>query len=209
MLTLKPATPQQHSNPSKVYTTIFNLPNCLSMGRLLLIPLLYFVFSCSESTQAIKFYSCLIFSLAMFTDFLDGYIARKMGQITFLGKVLDPMADKLMVTSALLLLMGQGLVAVWLVIILIGRELVINTLRSIAMEQGMHISSSGLGKSKTMVQSFAIALLLLGELTLLKTYNLNASDFGLALLYIATALSLLSAGEYFYLFAKNLKNTAA
>ena len=179
------------------------------MGRLLLIPLLYFVFSCSEPTKAIKFYSCLIFSLAMFTDFLDGYIARKMGQITFLGKVLDPMADKLMVTTALLLLIGQNLVAVWLVIILIGRELIINTLRSIAMEQGMHISSSGLGKSKTMLQSFAIAFLFLGELTLLKTYRLNASDLGLALLYIATALSILSAGEYFYLFAKNIKNTAA
>ncbi|HMQ10132.1 MAG TPA: CDP-diacylglycerol--glycerol-3-phosphate 3-phosphatidyltransferase [Oligoflexia bacterium] len=201
--------PQQHYNPSKVHRTIFNLPNCLSMGRLLLIPLLYFIFSCYESAEAIKFYSCLIFSLAMFTDFLDGYIARKTGQITFFGKVLDPMADKLMVTSALLLLMGQNMVAVWLVIILIGRELVINALRSIAMEQGMHISSSGLGKSKTMVQSFAIAFLLLGELTLLKKYNISASDLGLGLLYIATALSILSAGEYFYLFAKNIKNTAA
>ncbi|MCI5072013.1 CDP-diacylglycerol--glycerol-3-phosphate 3-phosphatidyltransferase [bacterium] len=205
---MKPATPQQTYSLSKTHNKVLTLPNCLSMGRLLLIPLLYFVFSYLETHQSIKFYSCLIFSLAMFTDFLDGYIARKTGQITFLGKVLDPMADKLMVTSALLLLMGQDLVMVWLVIVLIGRELIINTLRSIAMQRGVQILSSGLGKSKTMVQSFAIALLLLGKVILLKQYNILASELGLVLLYIATGLSVFSAGEYFYLFVKNTKNTA-
>ena len=135
-----------------------NLPNKLTLLRICLIP----VFVIVMLSQMNNFFliSCIIFILASITDFLDGRIARKHNLVTDFGKFMDPLADKLLVLSALICMIEYNLVAGWMVIIIVARELTVSILRAIAADNGKVIAASGGGKIKTTSQMIAIILLI-------------------------------------------------
>lgn len=136
-----------------------NLPNLLTLGRIACIPLLVVLLLFEGRSSS--FFAALIFSLAAITDWLDGYLARKWEVVTVLGKFLDPLADKLIVMAALIMLIPHGRVPAWAVFVLLAREMVITGLRSIASSEGIVIAASNLGKYKTILQMVAIIALLL------------------------------------------------
>ena len=140
-----------------------------------------------------------VFLLASATDLLDGYMARKMDQITRLGKLLDPIADKLLVVSAVILLVASGPVPSILAILLIGREITITGLRAIAADYGVLISAEGLGKLKTFLQVVALTLLILDPVIL------DAHAVGLGILWLAVVMGLISGVQYFIRFAEGVR----
>jgi len=173
-----------------------NLPNGLTLIRIFLVPLLVTVLL----TRYDMLIAVLIFLAASVTDLLDGYFARKRGQVTTLGVLLDPLADKLLISSAFISLVqlrgldGKPIVAAWMVVIIIGREFAVSGLRSIASAQGFTIEASELGKIKMAAQVAAITLLILGA-----KYALF-QGVGLIALYVVVLFALLSAVDYFRTF---------
>lgn len=145
--------------PSKLREEFFNLPNTLTMGRIVAIPLVL-VFVYYES-RINSFIAACLFGAASVTDFLDGWLARRKGLITVLGKFLDPLADKLLVTSTLVMLIPLGRIPAWVVVLLLTRELTITGLRSIAVSEGVVIAASQGGKWKTAFQLTGILGLLI------------------------------------------------
>jgi CDP-diacylglycerol--glycerol-3-phosphate 3-phosphatidyltransferase len=141
-----------------------------------------------------------VFIVASLTDWFDGYLARTRQQITTLGQLLDPIADKLLISAALISLVELDLAPAWMVVIIIGRELAISGLRPIAADQGIEIPSSSLGKYKTTVQMLTIILLILGP-AYLGDY-LFIGEIGL---WLVVVLSLISAAQYFFGFWKRLR----
>lgn len=175
---------------------IWNFPNYLTIFRIALIPLL--VFLLLSPTKLFSFLAALIFSVASITDWLDGYIARKMGIVTTLGKFLDPIADKLLIASSLIMLASLGRIPAWMVVIIVGREIAVTGLRSIASSEGIVIAASELGKGKTIFQISALIGLLLH-------YPYIGIDFhytGMTLLWVALAMTAWSGFDYFYKFVK-------
>lgn len=168
-----------------------NLPTKITVFRLLLIPVFVAVYYLAGSLATVL--SALIFILASFTDFLDGYLARKRNEITNLGAFLDPVADKVLVIAALILLTAEGVIPTWSVLLIISRETLINGFRLIAVEQGIVISASYLGKLKTVTQLFSLILLLFAPL---HPWLLAA---GLILYWLAVAATVISGIEYIYL----------
>lgn len=140
-------------------TSIWNLPNILTLGRIAAIPLLV-ILLLSPSRNA-GFWAAVLFSVASLTDWLDGYLARKMNIQTILGTFLDPMADKLIVLAALIMMIPHNRIPAWMVVIILSREILITGLRSIASQEGIVIAASDLGKFKTIFQLVAIIGLLL------------------------------------------------
>ncbi len=142
-----------------------NLPNSLTLTRIFLIPLLVVVLLTEFEGQLVlgipkELVGAVIVGLAALTDLLDGYLARRRQQVTMLGQLMDPLADKLLVTAALVSLVQMGLAAAWVVAIILGRELGVTVLRSIAYSRGLTIAASPLGKFKMASQVVAIILLL-------------------------------------------------
>lgn len=137
-----------------------NLPNFLTLIRILMVPVLVVILM----TRVTRFevIGVLVFWAASLTDLLDGYLARKYGQITILGKLLDPLADKLLVTGALLSLVELDLAPAWMVFIILAREMAITGLRGIASEEGLTMAADRLGKWKLGAQIAAISCLILG-----------------------------------------------
>lgn len=166
-----------------------NLPNKITIFRLLLIPLFVALFFVGNNGYI---WSGIIFILASFTDFLDGYLARKNNEQTNLGAFLDPVADKVLVFAALILLAESGIIPSWSVILIIGRETLINGFRLIAIEKGIVISASYLGKLKTVTQMISIILLLFAP-----AYGV-IEGIGLVVYWIAVAATLISGVEYVY-----------
>jgi len=140
---------------------IINLPNYLTITRIFLVPVLVVVLLTKFPEKEIIGGS--IFLLASITDLLDGYIARRRKQITRLGTLLDPIADKLLISAAFISLVELRLVPAWMVVIVLGREITVMGLRSIASSQGFSIPSSSLGKFKMLSQVVVIMILILGE----------------------------------------------
>ena len=138
---------------------LLNLPNILTLGRIAAIPVL--VLLLFSETRSAGFWAALVFSAAAITDWLDGWFARRWGIVTVLGKFLDPLADKLIVMAALIMLIPLGRVPAWAVFIILAREMIITGLRSIASSEGIVIAASDLGKFKTIFQMVAIVGLLL------------------------------------------------
>lgn len=138
-----------------------NIPNKLTLLRVLLVPV--FCVFVSLSAYPMQLFAFAIFVLASLTDLLDGYLARKHNQITDLGKLMDPIADKLLVMAALVCLTAQGRVHFVLVLILLGREFVISGVRLMAASRGKLIAADNIGKLKTVFQLVGILLLLLGD----------------------------------------------
>ncbi|MGM9532069.1 CDP-diacylglycerol--glycerol-3-phosphate 3-phosphatidyltransferase [Intestinibacter sp.] len=169
-----------------------NLPNKLTLLRICLIP----VFVILMLSQINNFFliACIVFMVASITDFLDGRIARKYNLVTDFGKFMDPLADKLLVLSALICMIDYDLVAGWMVIIIVARELTVSILRAIAADNGKVIAASGGGKIKTTSQMIAIIFLLIGA---------NFSNdiillIGTVAMYIATIFTLYSGIDYLY-----------
>lgn len=169
-----------------------NLPNKLTLFRILLIPVFILVMLFDIPNKFLI--ACIVFIIAAITDAMDGHIARKYNLITDFGKFMDPLADKLLVISALICMIEVGLVPGWMVIIIVARELTVSILRAIAAADGKVIAASGGGKLKTISQMIAIPVLLLGA-------NFNNSlllMIGSISILIATLLTLYSGWEYLY-----------
>lgn len=180
---------------------ITDIPNLITLARIALIPLiLVFIDNYSPGLSAL---SALIFAFAAATDYLDGYLARKLGLVTVVGKFLDPLADKLIVLSTLVMLVAIGRAPPWLVIALMSRELAITGLRAVASQEGFVISAGAGGKTKTALQLSGIIFLLFhfDYPILFFDYNLNFHAVGIVLLYLSLVMSVLSAVEYFRFFA--------
>ena len=185
---------------------ILNLPNILTLMRIAAIPLLAALLM-SDSRVA-GFWAAALFSLASITDWLDGYLARRMGIVTIFGKFLDPIADKLIVMAALIMILPFNRVPAWMVLVILGREIIITGLRGIASSEGIVIQASDLGKYKTIFQIVAIIGLILhynynwffGISHELLTVNMH--NVGMFFLWIATALTVWSGIDYLFRFVK-------
>ncbi len=167
-----------------------NLPNKLTMFRVILIP--FFVFFLLNDGFGIygNYIALAIFIVASLTDMLDGKIARKYNLVTNFGKFMDPLADKLLVSSALICLVGTGKLATWIVIIIISREFFISGFREVAADNGVVIAASYWGKFKTTFQMLMIIVLILD------IDNIYFNYLGIALTYIALALTIISMIDY-------------
>ena len=172
-----------------------NLPNFLTLLRIAMIPI--FVFIYSDPTPLRSFLAMTTFLLAALTDFLDGYFARKRGEVTLWGKVMDPVADKLLVISALILLVNYHRVDAWIAVVLIGREMAVTGLRAVVMREGIIIPADRWGKYKMGAQITAIAMLL---------WNLEAPFnfrlLGTIFIWISLVLAIYSGVRYFVNYAR-------
>jgi cardiolipin synthase len=174
-----------------------NIPNLLTWLRILLIPLFLVIFYVPDSwlsPMQKNLTAAAMFALAAITDWLDGYLARTLNQTSAFGAFLDPVADKLMVTAALIVLVGEDRVLPFIAVIIIGREIAISALREWMAKIGRSrsVAVSFLGKVKTMCQMVAIVLLLYHEQVL----GVSAQALGTFLIYIAALLTLWSMGYY-------------
>jgi CDP-diacylglycerol--glycerol-3-phosphate 3-phosphatidyltransferase len=173
--------------------SVANLPNLLTFFRILVIPLLVVLLRDPGRTESIL--AAAMFFLACWSDFLDGYLARRRGIITPLGKLLDPLADKLIVMAALVMLTAtvrEPRVPAWMVVLIVGRELAVTGLRAIAVSEGMILAADELGKYKMIFQMFALHGLLLH-------YRFLGVDFhtaGMYFLWIALVVGLWSGAGY-------------
>ncbi len=139
-----------------------NLPNALTLGRIFLIPLVVVVLLTTRMANWAAWGAGLFLAAAL-TDLLDGYLARRRGQVTTVGRLLDPIADKLLISSALISLVQLGVAPAWMVAVIIGREFAVSGLRSIAAHEGFSIDVSTLGKGKMVAQVAAVTGLILGR----------------------------------------------
>ena len=176
------------------------LPNQLTIARILLVPVIIAVLSWGER------WSCLVagilFAIAGITDLIDGYLARKDNQVTSLGKFLDPLADKVLVSSVLIMLVQLGWVSAWVAIIIICRDIMVTGLRAIASEEGIVIAADKYGKLKTVLQLFALEPLILHY----SWFDIPLHSLGIFLLYIALALTVFSGCNYFLFFFRNWRS---
>ena len=145
-----------------------NLPNALTLGRIFLVPLLVVVLLTKFEGAVVlgvrkELLGAAIFGVASLTDWLDGYLARRRQQVTVLGQLMDPLADKLLITAALVSLVQMDLAPAWMVAVVLGREFAVTVLRSVAHSRGVAIPASPLGKFKMASQVVAILLLILGS----------------------------------------------
>ncbi|MCP3956346.1 MAG: CDP-diacylglycerol--glycerol-3-phosphate 3-phosphatidyltransferase [bacterium] len=167
---------------------MFNLPNILTFLRILLVPILVVVLL--TKFEGKEFVGLGLFLLAALTDFLDGFIARRFGLVTRLGKLLDPAADKILTSAAFISLVELGRAPAWIVVTIVAREFAISTLRSVAATQGVVIAAAWSAKIKTFSQVLAISLLIFHE-------RLGSwQDLGRIALIVALALSVYSGVEY-------------
>lgn len=173
-----------------------NLPNALSLFRIFLVPFLVVVLLTKFDGREIV--ALAIFLVATATDFLDGWLARRRGQITKLGTLLDPVADKLLISAAFISLVEIGLVPAWMVVVVVAREFAVTGLRSIAVAEGVVIAATAWGKAKMLTQITAISLLMLSErFTWLEIPGKIA-------LWAVVAVAIISGTEYFVRFLARL-----
>ncbi len=184
--------PQSFAADPEVRASVLNLPNLVTATRMLLIPVFVVLFSHPTPTRAIA--AATVFAVAAITDWLDGYLARRRSQITKLGRLLDPIADKLLVLSGLILLVEFHQVGALLAILIIAREVVVTGIRAIAATEGIVMSAETTGKYKMVAQVVAILLLILEHSPLLAAWNVHLG--GTILLYVALGLGLWSGGQY-------------
>jgi CDP-diacylglycerol--glycerol-3-phosphate 3-phosphatidyltransferase len=164
-----------------------NLPNALTILRICAVPVL--VVALVDETPNGDTIAAIVFALAAFTDGLDGYIARRREQVTTFGKLMDPLADKLLIVAALISLVSLDRIAAWVAMVIIARELAVTGLRGLAADRGVIIAASWLGKLKTFLQVIAIfALILLDPIPV----------WADVLLYVAVAVTVISGADYFF-----------
>ncbi len=193
-----------------------NLPNSITMSRIAMIPLFLWILSphfpwTAGGSQVIA--ASVLFILASMTDGLDGYLARKRGQITTMGMLLDPLADKIMVTAAFVALLAYDpqVVKVWIVVVIIGREFLISGLRSIASSEGFTITASELGKLKTVSQIVSVVSAILAhrwDSWQLGVVVIPVKWYAVAAIYFTVVVSIISAVDYFVGFWKKIDHAS-
>lgn len=189
-------------------TGLLNLPNMLTLARVLAVPVIVVLLLSPSRTAGM--WAAAIFGIAAVTDFVDGWLARKWGVVTVLGKFLDPLADKLIVMAALIMLIPHDRVPAWAVFVILAREIIVTGLRSIASSEGIVIAASELGKYKTIYQMVAIpGLMLHYEYSWLfglewSLFQVNMHVFGTFFFYIALALTVWSGVDYLFKFFRVL-----
>jgi CDP-diacylglycerol---glycerol-3-phosphate 3-phosphatidyltransferase len=179
-----------------------NLPNLLTVSRILLIPVFIVLFATPTPTRS--WAAAIIFVVAAVTDLLDGYLARRRSQVTKLGRLLDPIADKLLILSGLILLVQFQRVPALVAILMIAREVAVTGVRAIAANEGIVMSAETIGKWKMVLQVIAIVVLVLEEA--LPPIFWRPHLLGTALLYIALALALVSGAQYLISFWRQIAN---
>jgi CDP-diacylglycerol--glycerol-3-phosphate 3-phosphatidyltransferase len=170
---------------------IFNLPNTITLTRISVVPFL-FVLLLSPG----KFWSLVLavsFIAVSLTDLIDGYIARKYSLVTTMGKLLDPIADKLLVNTAMILMIPIGRIPAWIVAITIIRDLLVDWIRSASSSEGFVIQASRLAKQKTFAQNMAVTALMIHY----SIFSIDAHVVGMVILYIALGLTIISGMDYF------------
>ena len=191
--------PESRQSLGSLRRDFFNTPNLITLTRIAMIPV--FLWFTWRESRLDSFIGCLVFAVTGSTDFVDGWIARKKNLVTVIGKFLDPLADKLIVISALVMLVHLGRVAAWVVIVIMAREFIVTGLRTIAMSEGIVIAAGQEGKSKTVFQVAAISLLILHYEypvdAIFFTFTLDANRAGTWLLYVSLFFSVWSAWIYF------------
>jgi CDP-diacylglycerol---glycerol-3-phosphate 3-phosphatidyltransferase len=182
---------------------MFNLANNLTLARIgavpILVVLLYFP---GRTTCAI---AMLFFIAASLTDIVDGIVARRHNLVTTLGKFLDPLADKLLISSLLIMLTRLGWVEAWVAVVIVGREIAVTGLRAVAADMGVIIAADKFGKLKTILQMLALCPLVLHY----SWYGFDPNPLGNVLLYAALVLTLVSGCNYFYGFNKRVIGSRA
>ena len=175
-----------------------NLPNSLTIARIFFVPLLVAVLVAQNvairvfgATITNEWLALAIFLVAAATDLVDGYLARRWGQVTTIGTLLDPIADKLLISAALIALVQVNAVPGWMVILIVGREFAISGLRSIAAAEGYTIKASDLGKTKMVAQVTAISLLLIG------IHHPQIAVLAYWMMWVVVLFAMLSAVGYF------------
>lgn len=186
-----------------------NLPNSLSVARIFLVPVLVSVLLTKFEGRIVlglpvELVAAAIFGIASLTDWLDGYLARRRKQVTTLGQILDPLADKLLISATLISLVQLDLVQSWMVGVIIGREIAVTGLRNLAYSRGLPMPASGLGKLKMASQVTAILLLILGweRMPMLLVLGRGA-------MWVVLVTSVVSGMDYFQAFQRgmSIRNT--
>jgi len=185
-----------------------NLPNALTVGRIFLVPLLVVVLLTKFEGRLIfgvqkELVGAAIFGVAALTDVLDGYLARRRKQITTLGQLMDPLADKLLIVAALISLVQMDIAPAWMVAVILGREFAVTVLRSIAHSRGVVIQASAMGKFKMATQVVAILLLILG-----RDFSPLLFLLGNIALWLAVAIAIVSGIDYYRKFSHVLNSPA-
>jgi CDP-diacylglycerol--glycerol-3-phosphate 3-phosphatidyltransferase len=182
-----------------------NLPNLLTMGRIAIIPLVLWLLQRGSPRDCVV--AALVYAGAALTDLLDGYLARRMNIVSVLGQFLDPLADKLLVMATLVWMIPLGRIPEWTVVLLLGREISVTGLRSIASSSGLVISAGGGGKTKTALQMVGILCLIIGypydlSLGFVDLGRVDLVNVGRPLVYASLVFSIVSAFQYVSLFAE-------
>jgi CDP-diacylglycerol---glycerol-3-phosphate 3-phosphatidyltransferase len=175
-------------------TLKINLPTILTLSRIVLIP--FFIFT----VYLHPLLGALIFGIASLTDFLDGYLARRSGEITKFGIILDPIADKFLVVSALIVLVDMGRLPAWIAITIIVREFLVTGLRAVALSKDIVIAAEIGGKIKTTLQITAIICLILKN----SLFDIDLYDIGIVLIWVALILSIISGVRYTVSFGRKI-----
>ncbi len=171
------------------------VPNILTLTRIAAVPAIIWLmyYAMWHEVAWASQVACGLFALACITDLVDGYLARSYDTITNMGKFLDPLADKLLILSALIMLVRLGWAPAWVVIIIAARELAVTGMRAVAADEGIVISADRFGKLKTLTQAFAIGILIWH----VPLFGIDLNPLGLVLLYVALALTVFSGANYF------------
>lgn len=192
--------------PSVLLQEFWNLPNMLTLARIFMIPL--FVWLLYDGDPWFSVMAASVFTIAAITDVVDGFLARRWNMITVTGKLLDPMADKLIVAAALVMMVRLGRVPAWIVIILLSREFIVNGLRQVAASEGLVIAAGQEGKWKTALQLAGIIALCVHYthpvFLLVGWWDVNFNVVGKVLIYLSTFFSAQSAAAYFQAFLNRL-----
>ncbi|MBP3624624.1 MAG: CDP-diacylglycerol--glycerol-3-phosphate 3-phosphatidyltransferase [Peptococcaceae bacterium] len=167
-----------------------NLPNKLTIARMCMVPL--FIIALMMNTPASRLIATVIFALASLTDMLDGQIARKYNMVTNFGKLMDPLADKVLTAAAMICLVELGDLAAWIAVVIIFREYLITGLRSVAASENIVVAANIWGKVKTVCQMIALMLLMVKP----QIVDLCGINIGLWLMYVAVALTIYSGLDY-------------
>ena len=181
-----------------------NIPNLLTMGRVVLIPI--FLWFLDRQTPVDCFWAAIIFTLAALTDALDGYLARRLGVVSVLGKFLDPLADKLIVMASLVWMVPMGRIPAWVVVVLLAREIGVTGLRAVASSEGVIIGAGSEGKTKTALQMIGTIALVVGYPYHLSYVGIDLGvvdlvHVGRMLIYLSLVFSVASAAQYVGLFS--------
>jgi CDP-diacylglycerol--glycerol-3-phosphate 3-phosphatidyltransferase len=177
---------------------LLNFPNRITLLRITIIPALFFLLLSPGRNGSLAI--AILFIIAALTDLLDGYLARKYEIVTVMGKLLDPIADKLIVNAAMILMIPIGRIPAWIVAVIIIRDFTVDGIRAIASSEGLVIQASKLGKQKTLCQIFAVSALMIHYPFL----GVDAHVVGTAILYLAIVLSVYSGMDYFVKFYREI-----